>query len=533
MEQWVVVSIVIALYLAVTLTIGLVSGRRASKSVQGYVAGDRSFNLLVMYFVTGAMVFSAFAFLGGPGFAYGRGAAAFYILAYGALGMAPFYWLGPRAAKVGRRHGYVTQAQLVTGRFPSKWLSVGLAVMSVAAFVPYITLQMRGAGIVIEVVTEGHVPLWLGAALSYGIVVLYVLKGGVAAVGWTNTFQGIIMLVIAWTFGLWLPFELYGGVGAMFERIATERPDMLTLPGLATAWIGEDGGTPWTWGAYSSSILVSVIGVTMWPHLFMKAFTAKDEKTLRRTVVLFPTFQLFLIPIFLIGFAGILVTGLSLDNPDYILPELILNTGLPPIIVGLFCAGALSASMSTGDALLHAAASITVEDGINPLRGGKPTEGHLAGYADRRADGPEDEVGGSAGTRDRRPLTDDQQRRLMRWLVVILGVVAYAFALDPESSLVILLLSAYGLIAQLAPPVWAALYWKRATTKGVLAGFVAGAATTLHFFYWSNQKPFGIHEGILGLLVHVPVLIIVSLLTQPQGREQIARFFPEKSEGPA
>ncbi len=64
----------------------------------GYVAGDRSFGLLVMYFVTGATVFSSFAFLGGPGWAYSRGAAAFYILAYGVLGMAPFYWMGPRIA---------------------------------------------------------------------------------------------------------------------------------------------------------------------------------------------------------------------------------------------------------------------------------------------------------------------------------------------------------------------------------------------------------------------------------------------------
>jgi len=499
MPQWIIVTAVIAVYLAVTLVVGLLSGRGASDSVQGYVAGDRSFNLLVMYFVTGAMVFSAFAFLGGPGFAYGRGAAAFYILGYGALGFAPFYWLGPRAARVGRRHGYVTQAQLVTGRFPSKWLSVGLAVMSVAAFVPYITLQMRGAGIVIEVVTEGNVPLWLGAALAYGIVVLYVLKGGVAAVGWTNTFQGVIMLVIAWTFGLWLPMELYGGVGPMFERLAAEAPHMLELPGLGTPTTGEDGGTGWTWGAYSSSILVSAIGVTMWPHLFMKAFTAKDDDTLRRTVVLFPTFQLFLIPIFLIGFAGILVPGMTLDNPDFILPELILSTGLPPIIVGLFCAGALSASMSTGDALLHAAASITVEDGVGPMR-------------------------------PNRPLNDAQQRTLMRWLVVIVGVVAYGFALDPDSSLVVLLLSAYGLIAQLAPPVWAALYWKRATTAGAIAGFAAGSVTALFFFGAAqfggvDLKPFGLHEGILGLIVHVPVLVIGSLMTRRQDDKEIERFF--------
>ena len=68
--------------------------------------------------------------------------------------MAPFYWMGPRIAALGRRHGYVTQAQLITGRFPSRNLSALVALLSLIAFVPYITLQMRGAGIVIEAVTQ-------------------------------------------------------------------------------------------------------------------------------------------------------------------------------------------------------------------------------------------------------------------------------------------------------------------------------------------------------------------------------------------
>ena len=99
-------------------------------------------------------------------------------MASGHLGMAPFYWIGPRIASLGRKFGYVTQAQLVTGRFPSKRLSALLALLSLVAFVPYITLQMRGAGIVIEAVTEGHVPLWLGALVAYGIVIVYVLSAG-------------------------------------------------------------------------------------------------------------------------------------------------------------------------------------------------------------------------------------------------------------------------------------------------------------------------------------------------------------------
>jgi len=483
MERWQFVTIILLLYLLVTLWIGLRAGRKASKSVTGYVAGDRAFGLLLMYFIFGATMFSAFAFLGGPGWAYSRGAAAFYILCYGVLGMTPWYWVGPRAARVGRAYGYVTQAQLLVGRFPSRVLSALMASLTVLAFIPYITLQMRGAGIVIEAVTEGHIPLWLGAGLAYGIVLVYVLTSGVSAVGWTNTFQGIFMLVIAWTLGLYLPMRLYGGVGAMFQEIAARRPELLTVPGLTAS------GEAWSWGGYSTAILISAIGVSMWPHLFMKAFAAKDDRTIRRTVVLFPTFQLFLIPVFIIGFAGVLFPE-SPPDPDFILPFLILRSELPALMVGLFCAGALSASMSTGDALLHAGASVAVEDGVRPFHG----------------------------------LDDGQQRRLMRALVVAMGAVAYFFALYEGVSLVVLLLSSYGIIAQFTPPLLAALYWRRATTAGVMSGLLAGTAVTLFFFFQSHLRPMDLHEGILGLLVHVPVLVVVSLLTRDGNPERAAAF---------
>lgn len=486
MERWHLVTAIITAYLAVTLAIGLAAGRRATRSVAGFVAGDRSFGLLVMYFVTGATVFSSFAFLGGPGWAYSRGAAAFYILGYGVLGMAPFYWMGPRLAELGRRLGHMTQAQFITGRFPSRGLSVLIALLSLAAFIPYVTIQIRGAGIVIEAVTEGHVPLWLGALAAYAIVIVYVLVSGVVAVGWTNTFQGIFMVAVAWTLGLYLPWRLYGGVGPMFEQIAAARPELLVPPGLDAA------GQPWSWGSYSTFILVSAVGLMMWPHLFMKAYTAKDDDTLRRTVILFPTFQLFLIPVFLIGFAGVLFPAAPAD-PDSILPFLILRTDLPALVVGLFCAGALSASMSTGDALLHASASVVVEDGVNRFV----------------------------------PLDERMQRTLMRILVVVIGGAAYALALNPGTSLVQLLASAYGIVSQLAPPVVAGLYWRRATTAGVVRGLVAGWATAGFFFLNPALKPFGMHEGILALLVHVPVLVAVSLLTRPQAESHLREYFPE------
>ncbi len=483
MDQWIVISLMIAAYLVLTLWVGLRAGRGTSATVDGFVAGDRNFGFLVMYFVTGATVFSAFAFLGGPGWAYSRGAAAFYILSYGALGMAPWYVIGPKAARIGRQLGQVTQAQFLTGRFRSRGLSVLITLISIAALIPYITLQMRGAGIVIEAVTEGRVPLWLGALAAYGVVLVYVLVSGVSAVGWTNTLQGIFMVIIAWSLGLYLPYALYGGIGPMFDQILANRPELLRLPGLTAS------GTPWNWAGYSSAIVVSAIGITMWPHLFMKAFTARDEQIIRRTVVWFPSFQLFLVPAFLIGFAGVMFVD-SLPEPDFILPYLILNVDLPVLVVGLFCAGALSASMSTGDALMHATASVAVEDGLRPFMS----------------------------------LSEKTQRLLIRVLIVVFGAVAYFFAVSESVSLVVLLLTSYGIIAQLAPPVVAALFWRRATTPGAIAGLVAGAITALIFFFQPELKPIDLHEGLFGLIVHVPVLIIVSLLTPAQDHDQVEAY---------
>jgi len=163
---------------------------------------------------------------------------------------------------------------------------------------------------------------------------------------------------------------------------------------------------------------------------------------------------------------------------------------MPAIVVGLFCAGALAASMSTGDALLHGAASITIEDGLAPFY--------------------------SIGERTR--------RHLMQALVLAIGLVAYYLAIVKEANLVLLLLTAYAFIDQLAPPVYAALYWKRATTPGVLAGLAAGMATAVFFVLNPSLRPFQIHEGILGLIVNIVVLVTVSLMTRAQTDEHASAF---------
>jgi len=480
-----VVLCVTLAYLVACLTLGLWPGRKTSISAAGYVAGDRTLGLLLMYFITGATIFSAFAFLGGPGWAYSRGAAAFYILGYGALGFAPFYFVGPRAARLGRAYGFVTQAHMVAARFRLPLLAGVMALISTVAFVPYLALQMKGAGYVLSAVTRGAIPEWAGAALVYGVVLIYVLRSGVLGVGWTNTFQGLFMMVLAWALGLYLPHVLYGGVAQMFDKIAAARPELLLAPGLGYS------GQPWPWGEYSSAVLVSSIGFCFWPHLFMKAFTARDERTIRRTVVLYPTFQIFLVPLFLIGFCGVFFSPPPL-KPDQVLPHILMNMEIPALLVGLFCAGALAASMSSGDAMAHAAASIIIRDGVVAAWG--------------------------------RILQPAAERRAIRWAVVGVVLLAYGLAVAYRGSLVMLLLSAFGAVVQFAPGVISTLYLRRPTGRGVLAGLLAGSLVTTLFVVRKGLRPMALHAGVYGLAANVLALCLFSLMGSSTPTEEDDEF---------
>ncbi len=477
---------VVAIYLFISLLTGVLPSFKTSKSVGGFVAGDRSMNTLLLYFVVGASIFSSFAFLGGPGWAYSRGAASFYIIAYGVIGIVPLYFFGPRAWRLGKEHGYVTQAELLSDRFDSRFLSVLIAVLSVVVFIPYLTLQMIGAGYVLNVISEGMIPEWIGAGVTYLVVLVYVFTSGVMGVGWSNAFQGMFMMIVAWALGIYLPETLYGGIGPMFEAIIDAgKEQMLQAPGLAA------DGSPWTWGAFSSAVLVSAVGYSVWPHFFMRSFAAKSDRAMRLSVVLYPTFLIFLVPILLIGFSAI-VAFPGVEQADTILPYVLMQLELPAVVVGLFCAGALAASMSSGDAILHSAASIAVCDGVGKVV--------------------------------RKPLDDRVQRLLIRMAVVLIGLIAYLFAVVIDVSIVALLLGAYGGVAQLFPVVFAMFYWPRANRAGAVSALVGGVLVNTLFLMMPELKPFPLHEGVYGLIVNITLLVGVSLATEPPRKEIVERF---------
>ncbi len=481
--SWIVTLIVVFIYLFFVLFLGSLAGRGRESSVVEYIAASRSLGFIVMYFLMGGAIFSAFAYLGGPGWAYSKGAASFYIMGYCALGLVPWWLWGPRALRAGKKYQYVTQAQLFADRFQSKALSVIIAAVSVLAFIQYITLQMKGCAYVFEIASGGRIPFWAGALIAYLVVVVYVFFGGVRGVAWTNVFQGAFMITMAWILGIYFTFRLYGGPTEMFRQIAAAKPTHLL--------VGPD--TAMSYAAYASALLVSVLGFSMWPHLFMKAYTAKSERVLKQTIMMYPTFAIFLVPVLFIGFAGIQqVSPAELGPPDRILPWMFTNMHFHPILVGLILAAALAAAMSTQDTITHAAGSIFAQDLVEPLKKEKHTE-----------------------------------REATKWIrisVVGFGAVSYLIAVFGGQTLVSLLLGAYGSIIQLLPLAAATFFWPRATKAGAIGGLLAGVLFNYMIVIEVVPAFHDIHAGIQGLIVNILVFVVISLMTEPMEKQHVERF---------
>jgi len=50
---------------------------------------------------------------------------------------------------VSRKHGYVTAADFVRGRFGNRWLALAITITGIVATMPYIALQLVGLQVVI------------------------------------------------------------------------------------------------------------------------------------------------------------------------------------------------------------------------------------------------------------------------------------------------------------------------------------------------------------------------------------------------
>jgi solute:Na+ symporter, SSS family len=485
-EAWVVATGLIFVYLLITIVVGVVANRRMTVDMEDFLLYGRKAGFIVLYLTVVATFHSAFAFLGSGGFFYANGVGFWAAGTWTVLVGAITYVLGPRIWALGKAFGYITPADMLADFYESEAVRVAVAIISVVFTILYIQVQAQGLGYIINVASGGRISFEVGTLVLLTVAAAYLMAGGLRAVYWTDVIQGIWMYAAVWIGALYLSYELFGGPLQLWQRVAAERPDLLSLPGPKGFF------TPGMW--IGMTITLS-FGIIFQPHMMMRYYTAVDAKTLKLLGATTPIYLMTLyIPAALVGLGGAIVMP-GLEVPDRIFPELLFAYA-PAWLTGVILAGATAAAMSTLDSILHANMSVLTRDIYQRYIAPDRSQGHYVWVG--------------------------------RAIVLALLAVGYALSIRTFDFLVVLVtLSGSGALQLMPAIVDVCFPGRRTLTRaGVLAGLGAGLATlfvTLVVF----PHPFGLHGGIWSLLVNTAVALNVSAMTRPPALETIERIHGE------
>ena len=130
------------------------------------------------------------------------------------------------------------------------------------------------------------------------------------------------------------------------------------------------------------------------------------------------------------------------------------------------------------------------------------------------------------------PKADDKKvLTLSRVVVVVVAVVAYVIALDPDSSIMGLVSNAWsGFGSAFGPLVVCSLFWKRTNKPGAIAGMLSGALTVIIWDYIplaggaTLGTSTGIYSLLIGFFVSLIFIVIVSLATKAPSEAIVAEF---------
>lgn len=461
----------VAIYFIFLIILGIFAHKKTKKTPQDYFLANRTFGPIVLFFTMAATNFSAFTFLGFAGQAYSSGFGQYGIMGFGTAIMAiMFYIIGRKVWKLGKDKGYITPPELIGDRFNSVSLRLIFMFVMVIFTIPYLATQAVGAGFLISYMVP-EITWQIGAIITIIVIMVYVLSGGMRGSGWTDVVQGIIMIVAMSLAVVFVAISL-GGFEAANTAAYTASPELFARPG------GGEYFIPQMWFSF---MLLWIFADPMFPQIFSRFYTAKDEKSLKMSMIMYPIVVsfLFLFPVLIGVWAH--GTNITVTQNDMVLPIMV-ATYTPGFIFAFVMIGALAALMSTADSQLLSLSTMLSRD--IPIKK-KGTSEILFG----------------------------------KILVVVLSLFAVLFVVggyDPNIGIMGTLVSTtFSGLAVLCPTTIAALYWKRATKYGCIASIVIGEISIFLFQFGAFPR-YGFLSAIWGILIAIGVLIFVSYLSKPK-----------------
>ncbi|HET6975648.1 MAG TPA: sodium:solute symporter family protein [Pyrinomonadaceae bacterium] len=533
-------AIVVFLYLATVLYIGIFAFRRArgKEEAEDYFLASRSLGPFVFLFSLFGTNMTAFAILGSSGHAFSNGIVTFGLMASSSGLVIPItiFLIGTRVWALGKKHGFMTPVQMFRDRWECTHIGTVIFVVQAVLLVPYIIIGIMGGGTTLSTISDGTVPFWFGGAIVALVVMSYVFFGGMRGTAWVNTFQTVLFLAFG-AVALVVIGVGMGGFGTAANAI--HNSPMASL-------LTRERISPYYFFSYTFIPLSAIA----FPHILIFCLTARKMAQFKKTVIFYPICILAIwLPCVFLGVMAnrvdipeirqkqearrVLATqgkNMAPEQRDELREQsagddvimLLLKHYAPLWLAGLLGAGIMAAVMAS-DSQILALSTMFTED-VFAFYGGKTRFG------------------------------EHVQVQTGRIFIILITLFAYIVALRaPETIFELAIQYAFSGYAALSPLLVAALFWKGSTKWGALAVTVWTALTVIAVavlqsivpapapgpatIVWApggmevlTRTPGG--TAVFGFMPVVPMvigsvllMIVVSLATRKPASSTLAKYF--------
>lgn len=497
---WVLVAF--AAYMLFMLGIGVVCMKQTNSS-EDFFLGGRGLNGWVAALSAQASDMSGWLLMGLPGAIYAFGTGQAWIAVGLFIGtVCNWVFISGRL----RRYTIVANNSLTLpayfeNRFKdNRKILLGVSsVVIVIFFLVYTASALAAGGKLFNTVFgfDYKISMTLGAA----VILIYTFMGGFMAVCVTDFVQGMLMIV-----GLMVvPIVAYFLIpGSLTDALTTSGMNSATFLNMMYS-----NGKPYGFVDILSQLAWG-LGYCGMPHILTRFMAVKDEKELKKSKK---------IAIIWVAISLVFASAIGIIGRAYLLPTVLGTNGAGstetvfiamikkvftqdinlPFVGGLFLCGILAAIMSTADSQLLVTSSSVAEDIYKQII---------------------------------RPDADQKKvLNVSRITVVVVAVVAYLIALNPDSSIMGLVSNAWaGLGSAFGPIVVMSLFWKRTNFYGAVAGIVSGGAAVLIWDYiplvggQTLGEATGLYSLVVGFALSIVLIVVVSLCTKEPTKEMLEEF---------
>ncbi len=328
----------------------------------------------------------------------------------------------------------------------------------------YLIAQMVGAGSLIKLLFG--LDYWIAVVLVGGLMMVYVLFGGMTATTWVQIIKAVLLL-FGVTFMAIMIMAKYGfSFEALFSSAVAVKAQVATNAGKTAAEAATAGQGIMGPGGFIKDPISAIgfgmalmFGTAGLPHILMRFFTVPDAKEARKSVFWATTWiGYFYMLIFIIGFGAI---TLVLTNPEFadVAKGEILGGKGAQNMAAVLVAKAVGGDIFLGFISAVAFATILAVVAGLTLSGASAVSHDL--YATVFKHGNADSA---------------SELRVSRITTVALGIVAVVLGIIFEKQNIAFMVSLAFAVAASAnfPVLLLSVLWKGCTTRGAVVGGFAG-----------------------------------------------------------